>query len=58
MLALEVEELRKAGCRVHVRMPRAEDLPRLGSNLMDPRRVVEAYAVGREAGEQFAREIG
>jgi NTE family protein len=58
MLALEVEELRKAGCQVHVRMPRPEDQPRIGTNLMDPRRAVAAYAVGREAGEQFAREIG
>jgi NTE family protein len=58
MLALEVEELRKAGCRVHVKMPSPADEPRIGKNLMDPRRVVEAYAVGREAGAQLAREAG
>jgi NTE family protein len=58
MLELEVAALRDAGCRVHVKMPTAEDAPRIGTNLMDPKRIAEAYVVGREAGQAFARELG
>jgi hypothetical protein len=58
MLALEIAELRAAGCNVHVKMPAPEDAPRIGPNLMDPRRARDAYMVGLEAGRAFARELG
>jgi NTE family protein len=54
MLALEVEHLRNAGCRVHVLTPNQDDAMRIGPNLMDPRRALDVYEVGLAAGMAFA----
>jgi len=52
--AAEVEALKSAGCRVHLITPTAEQLPRLGNNLMDAERIPEAFAVGVETGLALA----
>jgi NTE family protein len=57
MLELELTALRAAGCRVSVRMPRPEDAEKLGSNLMDPRRMAEAFTVGLATGREWADEL-
>lgn len=57
MLEQEVAALRAAGCRVSVRMPQQEDSERLGKNLMDGRRAGDAFALGVEAGREWADEL-
>jgi len=57
MLERELSLLRAAGSRVLVRMPRPEDGARLGTNLMNPARAPEAFAVGLESGRAWAGEL-
>jgi NTE family protein len=53
----EIEALKAAGCIVHFVTPTAEHAERMGKNLMDPKKVGDAYAVGVETGAQLASEL-
>jgi NTE family protein len=57
MLEAELAALKSSGARVTVRMPLPEHGARLGTNLMDAARAAEAFAVGREVGQQWASEL-
>ena len=57
MRALEVDALRQAGAEVVVRTPSADDVQRIGNNLMDASRAGDAYDVGRETGRAWAEQL-
>lgn len=54
MLGLEVEALKAIGCDVRVMTPTVGDVERFGTDLMDYKRVDEAYAAGLDAGREWA----
>jgi|GEM_PF-3404584 len=54
----EVAALEAAGCRVHWITPSAEQVVRIGANLMDSAKTGEAYAVGLETGRAWAERLG
>lgn len=56
-VAAEIEALKAAGCVVRFVTPTAEHAVRMGANLMDPRKMPDAYAVGVETGHALASEL-
>ena len=56
-VAAEIEALKAAGCIVHYVTPTAEHAVRMGTNLMDSKKMADAYAVGLETGAQLAGEL-
>jgi NTE family protein len=56
-VAAEIEALKAAGCVVRFITPTAEHAVRIGSNLMDPKKMPDAYAVGVETGHALAPEL-
>jgi NTE family protein len=57
MLERELTALRAAGCAISLRMPQPEDIEKLGSNLMDPRKVSDAFMLGMTTGKAWAKEV-
>jgi NTE family protein len=57
MLERELAALRDAGCAISLRMPQPEDSEKLGTNLMDPRKVASAFMLGIETGKAWAKEL-
>ena len=53
----EIAALEAAGCKVRLITPAAETVERIGTNLMDSNKALEAYAVGFETGLALAREL-
>jgi NTE family protein len=56
-VAAEIELLKAAGCIVRFVTPTAEHAARLGNNVMDAKKMPDAYAVGLEAGHALAAEL-
>lgn len=56
-VAAEIEALKRAGCIVRFVTPTAEHAERIGTNLMNPKKMPDAYAVGLETGEALASEL-
>jgi NTE family protein len=54
----EIAALEAVGCKVRLITPTVEHIARLGTNLMDDNKTLEAYAVGFEAGVALSRELG
>jgi NTE family protein len=57
MVRVEIEALEDAGKKVRFRTPAPDEQARLGQNLMDASRMLEAYEVGLEAGRNLAKEL-
>jgi hypothetical protein len=55
--AAEIAALEAAGCVVRFITPSAENVARLGTNLMDEARMPDAYAVGFETGRAWAPQL-
>lgn len=53
----EIAALEAAGCKVRLITPTIETIERIGTNLMDSNKSLEAYAVGFETGRALAREL-
>jgi NTE family protein len=58
MLAVEIEQLRRAGCKVALKTPSAEDVAEIGGyGLMDASRMGQAHAVGLTSGRAWGPEF-
>lgn len=56
-VAAEIEALEAAGCAVRFVTPTAEHAARMGTNLMDAKKMRDAHAVGLETGRALAAEL-
>ena len=56
-VAAEIEALKAVGCIIRFVTPTAEHAVRLGTNLMDSKKIPDAYAVGLETGHALASEL-